>query len=90
MVLNHLAAIFFFSGPLFYIGLLLMLDPGGIASLPEVSGRALRDLKRLWKGLPLQMRSVECEQSHPSSQTRGLRVAGAALVACGVLFALVA
>jgi hypothetical protein len=36
MVLNHLAAILLFSGPLFYIGLWMVVDPAGLASIPEV------------------------------------------------------
>jgi hypothetical protein len=36
MVLNHLAAIFFFSGPFFYIGLVLAAFPSTIAWLPEL------------------------------------------------------
>lgn len=39
MVLNHLAALFFFSGPLFYIGLALAAFPSTIARLPEDPGR---------------------------------------------------
>jgi hypothetical protein len=36
MVLNHLAAILFFSGPLFWIGLLLAIAPGDVARLAPV------------------------------------------------------
>jgi hypothetical protein len=35
MVLDHLAAIFLFSGPLFYIGLFMALDPAGIPILSQ-------------------------------------------------------
>ena len=35
MVLRHLAAIFIFSGPLFYIGLLMAVDPAGIPTLSQ-------------------------------------------------------
>ena len=35
MVLDHIAAILVFSGPLFYIGLWMALDPAGIAWVPE-------------------------------------------------------
>jgi hypothetical protein len=50
MVLNHIAAIFFFSGPLFYIGLVMVVDPAGIAVLPELFGHALRKLRRALGG----------------------------------------
>ena len=33
MVLNHLAAILFFAGPLFYIGLWMMFDPAAVAGV---------------------------------------------------------
>jgi hypothetical protein len=33
VVLNHLAAMLLFAGPLFYLGLWMAIDPAGIASL---------------------------------------------------------
>jgi hypothetical protein len=39
VVLNHLAAILFFAGPLFYCGAWLVLDPAGIARLLEMATR---------------------------------------------------
>ena len=44
MILEHLAAILFFSGPLFYVGLWMVGDPAGIACLPEFLVRAFRHL----------------------------------------------
>lgn len=38
MVLNHIAAIVFFAGPLFYLGLWMAVDPAG---LPRLFRRAL-------------------------------------------------
>jgi hypothetical protein len=35
MVLNRLAAILFFSGPLVYVGLLLAVDPTGVAAVTQ-------------------------------------------------------
>jgi hypothetical protein len=88
MVLNHIAAIFFFSGPLFYVGLLLMIDPAGIASLPKLLARALQEFHRALIGLPSQRQSVGSEQTGISRKVRrALRFAGMALVACGLLFA---
>jgi hypothetical protein len=54
MVLNHIAAIFFFSGPLFYIGLVMVVDPAGIAALPELFAHALRNFRRALGGQPAQ------------------------------------
>ncbi len=43
MVLDHIAAIFLFSGPLFYAGLFMLIDPAGVLGLAEwvscVAGR---------------------------------------------------
>ena len=48
MLLNHIAAMLLFSGPLFYLGLWMALDPSGIAALPQsivgVSRQIVRDL----------------------------------------------
>lgn len=42
MVLNHLAAILFFSGPLLYCGLWMAIAPTGFAKLIEFGIRMLR------------------------------------------------
>ena len=42
MVLNHIAALFFFSGPLFYLGLLLAIYPTGVATIPQWLFREVR------------------------------------------------
>jgi hypothetical protein len=42
MVLEHIAAILLFSGPLFYIGLWMALDPAGIAWVPELIVRVFK------------------------------------------------
>lgn len=42
MLLEHIAAIFFFSGPVFYIGLIMVIDPASIACIPELLYRALQ------------------------------------------------
>lgn len=51
MVLNHLAAVLFFSGPIFYIGLWMTIDPAGVARIPELVFRASRSLVRRLAGL---------------------------------------
>jgi hypothetical protein len=90
MVLNHIAAIFFFSGPLFYIGLSMVVDPAGIAALPELFGDALRNFRRALGGLPPQERTVESRQTNASRKLRRtLRLAGLAILVCGLLFAVV-
>jgi hypothetical protein len=89
MVLNHIAAIFFFSGPLFYIGLVMVVDPAGVAALPELFADALRNFRRALGGQPAQ-NMVELEQAGTSHRLRTtVRLAGLALVVCG-LFAAVA
>ena len=88
MLLNHIAAILFFSGPLFYVGLLLLIDPVGIAALPVLLARALRNFHRALGGLPAE---AEPETAGPSHRRRkSLRLAGLALVVCGLLVGLVA
>lgn len=42
MVLNHLAAVFFFSGPLLYIGLLILAIPSAVATIDPGIRKALR------------------------------------------------
>jgi hypothetical protein len=42
VVLNHLAAILFFGGPLFYIGLWMLLDPAPLASAVRFGVRRFR------------------------------------------------
>jgi hypothetical protein len=87
MVLNHIAAILFFSGPLFYVGQLMIVDPAGIAALPQLFARALQDFRCGLTGLPAQERLVEPEEAATSRRLRtALRLAGLALVVCGLLF----
>ena len=90
MVLNHIAAIIFFSGPLFYIGLVMVLDPAGIAALPELFGDALTKFQRAAGGRQTRERPVKPKQTNASREVgRNLRLAGLALVICGLLFAVV-
>ena len=83
MVLNHVAAILLFSGPLFYIGLWMAIDPASFARLPESVVRLSRNLFQGLGGLPSQEIG---ERAANSSRLRtALRFAGVALV----LFAIV-
>lgn len=89
MVLNHIAAIFFFSGPLFYIGLLLVVDPAGVAALPDVLAHALRNFQSALSGLPAK-KVVELEEAGTSHRLRrAVRLAGIALVVGGLCAAVV-
>jgi hypothetical protein len=69
MVLNHIAAILLFSGPLFYIGLVMVVDPAGIAALPELFAHALRTFRRALGGQPAQ-KMAELEQAGTSYRLR--------------------
>jgi len=83
MILNHVAAILLFSGPLLYIGLWMAIDPAGFAGLPELAVRASRNLVLSVGGLPSE---EIVEQAAISRRLRtALRVAGVALL----LFAIV-
>jgi hypothetical protein len=83
MILEHVAAILFFSGPLFYIGVWLALDPAGVASVPQSAVGAFRGVVRTLAGVPgpaVQTHKTEI----PRNVRRALRFAGLALL----LFAL--
>jgi hypothetical protein len=56
VLLNHLAAILFFAGPLFYCGMWMAIDPTGFANLlelafrrPEVTGKIRTGIR--WAGV---------------------------------------
>jgi hypothetical protein len=85
MVLNHIAAIFLFSGPVFYIGLLMAIDPAGIAGFFRWMLRFFRVLMERLGGLPSEA-IVESENAEISRRLRtGLRVAGMALLVFGIV-----
>jgi hypothetical protein len=83
MVRNHLAAILLFSGPLFYVGLWMVIDPAGVAWLPELLVRVSRNVVRTLSGVPSE---EIVEPAAVSCRLRiGLRLAGVGLL----LFAIV-
>jgi hypothetical protein len=83
MVLDHIAAILLFSGPFFWVGLWMLIDPAGFARLPELVVRVSRNLVHTLGGLPSE--EID-EQAAISRRLRtGLRLAGVALL----LFAIV-
>ena len=88
MVLNHIAAILLFSGPLFYIGLVMVVDPADIAALPEWFAHALQNFRRASGGQPAQ-KLLGLEKAGTSRLRRAVRLAGLALVVCGLFAAVV-
>ena len=80
MVLDHIAAVLVFSGPLFYIGLWMALDPAGVAWVPELIVRVFRNAVN-GSGGPASEEIVEPEQTAISHRLRrALRFVGVALL----------
>jgi hypothetical protein len=84
MVLEHIAAILLFSGPLFYIGLWMAIDPAGIGSLPEMLLRGLGKLVQRLGGPDLHA-IPHAEYTDSRKVRRIVRFTGVALL----LFAIV-
>jgi hypothetical protein len=85
MVLDHLAAIFLFSGPPFYIGLLMAVDPAGIPTLYQWLLRVFRHFVHRLGGLPSE-EIVEPEYTDISRRIRRvLRFAGVALLVLAIV-----
>jgi len=79
MVLNHIAAILFFSGPLFYFDVLLVVDPARVAAIPQ---RLLRVLTKFLRSEDI----VASEHTQlPRPVWRALRAAGVALVPLAIV-----
>ena len=85
MVLNHLAAILLFSGPVFYIGLWMAVDPASAAKFPELLFRFSRRLIRNLAGAPDPVSKPKPAEISPKVRT-ALRFVGLALL----LFAITA
>jgi uncharacterized ion transporter superfamily protein YfcC len=85
MLLSHVAGILLFSGPVFYIGLWMVLDPAGIAWLPEFGVRVFRNLVRSLGGRPAE-EIAESEQTAISRRVRThLRLTGVALLLIAIV-----
>jgi hypothetical protein len=85
MIANHLAAIFFFSGPLFYIGLLMAIDPTGIVRLSGWLVRVVRKIARRLREGPSHG-VVASEDADVSRRLRrGVRLAGLALLLVAIV-----
>jgi hypothetical protein len=83
MVLDHIAAILLFSGPVLYAGLWLVLDPAGIVGLAEFVVRVFRNLVRSLGGRPAEETD---ERAAISRRLRtGLRLAGVALLLVAIV-----
>jgi hypothetical protein len=86
MVLEHLAAILLFSGPLLYIGLWMAIDPAGIAMIPAWFVRVFQNVVGKFGGLT-SGEIIALEHVAICRRTKtALRLAGVVLV----LFAIVA
>ena len=78
MVLNHIAAVVLFSGPLFWIGLWVAIDPAGVAALAESVVRGGRRMAGKSK--------TEPDHAENSRRLRmRLRAAGVALVLLAII-----
>jgi len=85
MVLEHLAAIFLFSGPLFYVGLLMVVDPAGVPMLYQWLLRVLRHFVQRLSGVPAE-RVVAHEYTDISQRVRRVvRFSGAALLVVAIV-----
>ena len=86
MVLNHVAAILLFSGPLFYVGLVMVIFPASIARLPVSVILGLRKVVDGLGGLSSPERLVEPEQADVSRKAqRVVRFTGLALLLFGIV-----
>ena len=83
MVLNHIAAILLFSGPLFYIGLWMVVDPAGILALPALVGRLSRELARSLGRLPSE--DIVEQAATPRRVRTALRLAGVTLLLLAIV-----
>ena len=85
MILDHLAAILFFSGPLLYIGLWMVIDPAGIARLSELLVQVFRNLIQN-SGERISERAIEPENATLPRRVRtALRWAGVALLLVAIV-----
>jgi hypothetical protein len=85
MLLKHIAAVLVFSGPLFWFGLWLAVDPVGVAGLADLLARVLiRAVQKLSGSSAGQ--AVQSEESGiPRRHRRTLRLAGVVLVLVAVV-----
>jgi hypothetical protein len=85
MVLNHLAAIFVFSGPLFYVGLWMAVDPAGILTLSLWVLRVFRYLGYRLRGCATQDILGSDYAEIPRRLRRALRFVGVALLVFAIV-----
>jgi hypothetical protein len=77
-MLEHMIALLLFSGPLFYLGLWLSIDPEGLATLPHDTLRSVRSLVHNVAGRPAE-RVIE-PVAVSARARKALRVSGVVLV----------
>jgi len=70
MVFRHLAAIFFFSGPLFYLGLLMAVDPAGLPTVIGWCCEVSMNFLKPFSGLPSSPGIAESSQALISGRLR--------------------
>ena len=84
MLLNHIAAILVFSGPLFYVGLLMALDPAGIPTLSQWLAHLVRRFVQRLSGRHTEI--VEPRYTEISRRTRRiLRLTGVGLLVFAIV-----
>jgi hypothetical protein len=84
MILEHIAVFVLFSGPLFWVGLWMSIDPAPFAWVPELAVRVRRDLERNFAG-PASEPTFKVEHTAASRRLRrAVRIAGVALVVFAV------
>jgi hypothetical protein len=83
VLLNHIAAILVFSGPLFYIGLLMAVDPAGIPTLALWVRRVCRHFVQRLRGFPSEIAEPEYDISR--KVRRVLRFTGVALLVFAIV-----
>jgi hypothetical protein len=84
MLLNHVAAILVFSGPLFYIGLLMAVDPAGIPTLSQWLLRVFRHFVHRLHGLPSEIKEPEYTDLSRKGR-RVVRLTGVALLVFAIV-----
>ena len=84
MLSNHIAAILVFSGPLFYVGLLMAVDPAGIPTLSQWLVHLFRRFVQRLSGRQSEM--VEPRYAEISRRTRRiLRLTGVGLLVFAIV-----
>jgi hypothetical protein len=84
MLLNHIAAVLVFSGPLFYIGLLMAVDPEGVPVLSQWLLRTFRHFVQRLRGFPSEIAEPGYRDISRKAR-RVLRFTGVALLVFAIV-----